>query len=132
VIRRSLLRFARTSAGGSLVRFALRRFPWLLPFERVPTRPGWIAFRHPAPSYPIHILIVPLPPMSGLNGLTPAEAGRLAAVFPAAFEIAGRLQLAQGWRLVVNGGRYQEVRLLHFHLLSGKNQISSALPGGAG
>ena len=121
MIRRSLLRFARTPAGGSLVRFALRRFPRLLPFERVPTRPGWIAFRHPAPSYPIHVLIVPLPPMRGLNRLTSAEAGRLAAVFSVAMEIVGRLQLAQGWRLVVNGGRYQEVQLLHFHLLPPQN-----------
>jgi len=118
MIRRSLLRFARGPAGGRLLRFALRHIAAILPVRKVCFSKHLIAFHHPVPVYPTHILIVPLPPLDGLDAVDPDDTALLAGVLRTAHEIAGRLDLPPGRRLVVNGGRFQEVGVLHFHLIS--------------
>lgn len=118
MIRRALLRLARTRLGGWLARAALHRFPGLLPLRRIPAPPGWVVFHHPAPSYPVHALLIPVPPLPGLDRISDREAGKLAGVFSMADDIARRLRMAPGRQLVLNGGSFQDVRVLHFHLVS--------------
>lgn len=81
------------------------------------------AFFHPAPSYPTHILIIPKQPIAGLE-----EAGKLPSAFWADLvrtvqALVVEFNLKQiGYRLIVNGGKYQEFPYLHFHLVSGKEE----------
>lgn len=79
-----------------------------------------MAFHHPQPVYPTHILIVPKKAIANLSALQPADDRFLAEVFSTVQKLVAELGLGEaGYRLVVNGGEYQEVPLLHFHLIAG-------------
>ena len=54
-----LFRIARLKIMGTLVGFVIAYFPFLLPVKKVAQTKKAIAFKHPAPSYPDHILIIP-------------------------------------------------------------------------
>ncbi len=82
-----------------------------------------VAFNHPHPSYPIHVLIVPKQPLKSLMDISEEKAGLMADVLQAAQSLIRQLHLDEyGYRLIVNGGNYQEVEMLHFHLISGKQK----------
>ena len=79
-----------------------------------------ICFHHPRPGYPIHILLVPREDVRDLTQLDPGESVFLKDVFATVRELVETMNLQeQGYRLVVNGGEYQEFPQLHFHLISG-------------
>ena len=91
-----------------------------LPVKRLRETETLIAFRHPKPSYPVHILLVPKKAIGSLADLTPADNAFLADVFRTVPELAAELKLtASGYRLIVNAGAYQDVPQLHFHLIAG-------------
>lgn len=94
----------------------------LLPIERVYETRTVLAFRHPRPTHKVHILIVPKRPVSSLLALRRAELHIVGEVVYAAQRIVRKLGLQnEGYRLIVNGGRYQDVPHLHFHLISGES-----------
>jgi len=67
-------------------------------------------------------LLVPKEEIRDLMHLDPEENQLLRDVFATVSELVERLNLQeQGYRLVVNGGNYQEFPQLHFHLLSGES-----------
>lgn len=115
-----LLRLARTRIGGWVLRAWLRYAPQAVPLPALYRSRSLLAFRHPSPSYPFHLLLVPLPPDAGLQDLTQAHAGRLAEVLNTARHLVDEMEPLAGWQLVVNGGEYQDVALLHFHLIAGE------------
>ncbi len=120
-MKTALLRFARTAAGGLLIRLIVSNAPALLPVRRLQAGPDVMAFYHPVPSYPVHILIIPLPVVQRLQGTWPDSGRLLVSVLRAAGVIVEQLDLESGWQLVVNGGAYQDVAVLHFHLINGNN-----------
>ncbi len=88
--------------------------------QRLRETSNLIAFYHPRPSYPLHILLVPKKALASLTDLAPQDAEFLAELFQTVQSIVAEFQLEQtGYRLVVNGGKYQDVAQLHFHLISG-------------
>lgn len=112
-----LLALARSHQGGRALRFWLRRFPWALPFRTLYRDRSVVAFRHPSPSYATHILILPLPPIAGPGVIEEEHGSLLLGSLRCAKTLASRLSLKAGWRLVANGGSYQHVGVLHFHLI---------------
>lgn len=111
--------FARTGVGGFVARWGFAHAVRWLPVEKLDESDLVIAFRHPEPSYPIHVLIVPKRAIVGLAALRPGDAPLILEVIDAAQRCAAKLHLRQrGYRLEVNGGAYQDVRQLHFHLIS--------------
>ena len=113
--REVLLRCARSQVAGGAVRAVFAHMPWLVPLRRVATSPTALALRHPRPSAPGHALVVPKRGILGLDDLE-ARFGRwVEGMVALALEVAA----ARGpeWGLVVNGGRWQDVRLLHGHVL---------------
>jgi len=77
-------------------------------------------FYHPRPDYPIHILLVPKEEILDLSELDPEDSDFLQDVFATVRILVKELDLGeQGYRLVVNGGKYQEFPQLHFHLIPG-------------
>jgi histidine triad (HIT) family protein len=94
-----------------------------LPVERLTETSTLLAFHHPRPSYPFHILLVPKKPIATLSELDLAtDADFLADVYTIAQNLVEQFQLAEdGYRLIVNGGKYQDFPYLHFHLISGVN-----------
>src|SRR5262252_5606752 len=91
-----------------------------IPVHRLRETATLLAFHHPRPSYPVHILLVPKKALPGLAALTPADADFLLELFATVQSLVAELHLeAAGYRLVANGGEYQDFPQLHFHLISG-------------
>lgn len=76
-----------------------------------------MAFHHPKPSYPFHILLVPKRSVASLNELDPKDSAFLADLYATVQSLVDEFQLS-AYRLVVNGGEYQDFPQLHFHLIS--------------
>lgn len=81
-----------------------------------------IAIRDIAPKAPTHILVIPKKPIVSLADLTPEDEAIVGRCVLVASQVAEKLGLDNGYRLVVNCGREggQEVPHLHFHLLGGR------------
>ena len=100
---------------------ALRFTPSLFPGKKHHLDKTLIAFDHPGPQSPVHFLIIPRAGLRGLNTLSPADGLTLAAVLRLAGQLAEKCGCTStGWQLVANGGAFQEVPVLHFHLVSGE------------
>ena len=92
---------------------------FLLPVKRLRETETLLAFPHPQPAYPLHILLVPKRAIPNLTALTSADAGFTADLFSTVASLVVEFNLEQhGYRLIANGGPYQDVPQLHFHLIS--------------
>ena len=82
-----------------------------------------LAFHDVAPQAPTHILVIPKKPIPSLAGVTDADTPLLGHLMRIATEIAKKLNLVDGYRLVVNCGADggQTVDHLHIHLLGGRS-----------
>ena len=90
-----------------------------LPLNRLRETPTLVAFHHPRPSYPVHILLVPKRPIADLMAMTAADQDFLADLVQAVQSLVQELGLAEtGYRLITNGGSYQDIPHLHLHLVS--------------
>jgi len=90
-----------------------------IPVNRLRETERLLAFYHPQPSYPLHILIVPKKAIPSVMHVTGADAGFMVDLMQTVQSLVSELQLeARGYRLIVNGGEYQDVPQLHFHLIS--------------
>ncbi len=90
-----------------------------IPVNRLRETPSWMAFHHPQPAYLLHILIVPKRAYASLVAV-PADDPTFWKEF---IEIVQSLVLelglqGSGYRLITNGGVYQEIPHLHFHLVA--------------
>jgi histidine triad (HIT) family protein len=101
--------------------------PWLLsnmsdllPVKRLLETDTLVAIHHPRPAYAIHILILPKAAIPSLDQFVPAEHGQfLMELFDAVNRMVRDYHLDKGgYRLIVNGGDFQEIPQLHFHLIS--------------
>jgi histidine triad (HIT) family protein len=81
-----------------------------------------LAFHDVAPQAPVHVLVIPKRPIASLAEVTAADESLLGHLVAIAAELARKLGLADGYRLVVNCGRDggQSVDHLHVHLLGGR------------
>jgi histidine triad (HIT) family protein len=115
---RLLRRFPRLAQ--TLLPWTLTHMIFALPLHKLRETPTLLAFHHPQPAYPVHILIVPRQPIPSLDSLTAQDASLLAEVFQTVQSLVAELDLAPGgYHLIVNGGAYQELPQLHFHLVAG-------------
>jgi histidine triad (HIT) family protein len=91
-----------------------------IPVQRLWETETLMAFHHPRPVYPVHILLVPKRPLSGLADLTAADADFMTDLFAAVQSLVAAFQLEEpGYRLIANGCHYQDIPHLHLHLVSG-------------
>lgn len=81
-----------------------------------------IGFHDVAPQAPVHVLVIPKQPIASLADATSADEGLLGHLVVVATQLATKLGLGGGYRLVVNCGRDggQSVDHLHVHLLGGR------------
>jgi len=91
-----------------------------LPFERVLETEHLLAFHHPRPAYPLHLLLLPKKEISELGEISATDQPFLLDLYASVQQLVERFGLeASGYRLIVNGGAYQDFPRLHFHLVSG-------------
>jgi histidine triad (HIT) family protein len=81
-----------------------------------------LAFHDVAPQAPTHVLVIPKKPIPSLADLEPADEALVGHLVLVATQLAAKLGLGDGYRLVVNCGRDggQSVDHLHVHLLGGR------------
>lgn len=81
-----------------------------------------LAFRDVAPQAPIHVLVIPKKPVESIDQLADEDASLLGHLWIVIRNLAKQLELADGYRVVVNCGANggQTVDHLHFHLLGGR------------
>jgi len=105
----------------------LRNMSFLVPKKRLYESDDLIVFYHPRPAYATHILLMPKADIRSLHELSPTENQPfLVELFQVVRDLVNELQLeTEGYRLISNGGDYQEIPHLHFHLVSDK-QTGSA------
>lgn len=117
-------RLARTHWGGWLLRWGFLHARFMIPMERMRETAALVAFVHPRPAYPVHILLVPKKAYRSLADLPPDDTAFLQDLITTVQDLVGTLGLqGVGYRLVVNGGGYQEVPVLHFHLISAAESV---------
>ena len=81
-----------------------------------------LAFRDIEPQAPVHLLLIPKRPVTGLQEVAADDASLLGHLLVTASKIAAQEGLDNGYRCVVNAGPEggQAVYHLHVHLLGGR------------
>jgi len=87
-----------------------------IPAARLRETENLLAFHHPKPSYPFHVVLVPKQAVPGLSELDPASEF-LPDMIRVVQSLVTEYQLPV-YRLIVNGGEFQDFPHLHFHLIS--------------
>jgi histidine triad (HIT) family protein len=114
-----IVKIAASQLGGRILAWIFSHMSFILPVKRLRETGNLLAFRHPSPSYPVHILIVPKKKIFDLFELEEEDNNFLVEVFRATQSLVEELGLSEsGYRLILNGGKYQEFPHLHFHLIS--------------
>ena len=114
-----ITRLTRLPLVQKLIGWIFTHMSFALPVKRLRETNSLIAFYHPNPTYKIHILLVPKKAISNLTALTPSDQGFLVELFQCVQSLVAELRLEEaGYRLIVNGGKYQQIPQLHFHLVS--------------
>jgi histidine triad (HIT) family protein len=114
-----LFRLARSRFGRSFIGWMFAHMSFVIPVELLRETKTLIAFYHPKPSYPFHVLIVPKRAIANLMELTSSDTDFMADLFSTVQSLVAEFELeARGYRLISNGGEYQDVPILHFHLIT--------------
>ena len=118
-IRRFLFALARSSIAGWIVGWIFAHMSFVIPVNRLRETDTLIAFHHPKPSHPVHILLVPKRKLPNLMAISTVEADFFIDLYRITQELVVEFELEKpGYSLIVNGGAYQDVPQLHFHLVS--------------
>lgn len=67
-----------------------------------------MAFHHPKPSYPFHVLLVPKRAVKTLMEFDSTDSAFLADLYSTVQSLVDEFHLAS-YRLIVNGGEYQDI-----------------------
>ena len=88
-----------------------------IPVQRVRETKTLLAFYHPKPSYTFHVLLVPKKAVASLEELDANDSAFLIDLYSTVQSLVDEFHLS-AYRLIVNGGQYQDFPQLHFHLIS--------------
>jgi histidine triad (HIT) family protein len=114
-----LFALARTRPAGFFIREVIKHMSFVIPLKRLRETDTLLAFHHPSPSYKVHILLMPKQAYRSLMEIPPEDSGFQHDLFCVVQSLVRELGLEEsGFRLIANGGAYQEVPILHFHLIS--------------
>jgi len=109
---RKLLRFL-----SPLIGLIFTHMSFAIPVKRLRETETLMAFHHPKPSYPFHILLLPKKAVASLQELDSKDTAFLSDLYATVQSLVDEFRLP-AYRLIVNGGEYQDFPQLHFHLIS--------------
>jgi diadenosine tetraphosphate (Ap4A) HIT family hydrolase len=119
-MKRLLFRSARSPISRYFIGWVFTYMSWSIPVNRLHETPTLLAFYHPVPLHPVHILIVPKRMYANITAINSDDAPFFGDLFQTVAKLVADLSLeAPGYRLICNGGAYQDVPQVHFHLISG-------------
>lgn len=118
MVKQLLFRLAKAPWMGRAVGLAFRHCAWAIPVKKVFCSRDILAFEHPRPAYPNHVIISPRKPVQTLLDMA-EHAGDFIKVWDAVQAIwEQHPAYHDGFMLVANGGKRQEVQQVHFHLFT--------------
>jgi histidine triad (HIT) family protein len=81
-----------------------------------------LAFHDVAPQAPIHVLVVPRKEITSVDAIADEDAELIGHIWKVIRDVARKLDIRDGYRVVVNCGAEagQSVDHLHFHVLGGR------------
>jgi histidine triad (HIT) family protein len=81
-----------------------------------------LAFEDIHPGAPIHLLVIPKKELASVDAVSEADEALVGHLFVVMRNLAKKLGVENGYRVVTNCGpdAGQEVQHLHFHLLAGR------------
>ena len=100
-----------------LIGWIFEHMSFVIPVKRLRETDTLMAFHHPKPSYVFHVLLVPKKTVKSLQEFDPKDSAFLTELYSTVQSLVDEFQLP-AWRLIVNGGEYQDFPQLHFHLVS--------------
>ena len=100
-----------------LIGWIFAHMSFVIPIERLRETGTLMAFYHPKPAYKFHVLLVPKKAVATLQELDPKDASFFTDLYSTVQSLVEENQLS-AYRLIVNGGEYQDFPQLHFHLIS--------------
>jgi histidine triad (HIT) family protein len=102
-----------------LIGWIFAHMSFVIPVRRLRETSSLLAFHHPTPGYKFHVLIVPKRQADSLASLDVSDTVFLTDLYATVQSLVNEFQL-KAYRLIVNGGEYQDFPQLHFHLISEK------------
>ena len=90
---------------------------FVIPVKRLRETETLMAFHHPKPSYAFHVLLLPKKVIPSLKEFDPTDTTFLTDLYSTVQSLVDEFQLPS-YRLILNGGEYQDFPQLHFHLIS--------------
>lgn len=109
-----------------LISWIFTHMPFAIPAKRLRETETLLAFLHPKPAYPFHMVLVPKQVIPNLMELNPKDSTFLSDLLTTVQSLVAEFQLP-AYRLIVNGGEYQDFPHLHFHLISERATDQSPL-----
>ena len=100
-----------------LIRWIFVHMSFAIPVKRLRETETLMAFHHPKPSYTFHVLLVPKKAVASLKEFDPTDTTFLTDLYSTVQSLVSEFHLP-AYRLIVNGGEYQDFPQLHFHLVS--------------
>ena len=90
---------------------------FVIPVNRLRETKTLLAFYHPKSSYSFHVLIIPKKSVKNLKDLDIKDTEFLSDVYATVQSLVDEFKLP-AYRLIVNGGEFQDFPQLHFHLIA--------------
>ena len=100
-----------------LIGWIFAHMSFAIPVKRLRETETLLAFYHPKPAYQFHVLLVPKKSVTSLKEFDSRDSVFLTDLYSTVQSLVDEFQLA-AYRLIVNGGEYQDFPQLHFHLVS--------------
>lgn len=122
-----MIRLAHTTIGRWVISWIITNMSFTIPVHRLRDTKRLMAFHHQQPSYPFHVVIIPKKAIACLEEFDPSDTAFLVDLFTSVQSIVAEHALGEnGYRLIVNGGKFQDFPHLHFHLVSEGKEYSSS------
>ena len=107
-----------------LIGWVFTHMSFAIPVARLRETETLMAFYHPKPAYPFHVLLVPKKALLSMKELDSNDSAFLLDLYSTVQSLVDEFHLP-AYRLIVNGGDYQDFPQLHFHLISNVETGSS-------
>lgn len=120
----SLYRWLKRPSIYRIFIWMLNHVPFAIPVKHLRETDSLLAFYHPKPEYPFHVIFLPKKAFRTFADLDPADPF-LPDLVTSVHDLVAEYHLT-AYRLIINGGEYQEFPHLHFHLAS--NVIPLPIP----
>lgn len=126
LLKRVLFGIARSPVSGCFIGFAFENLSNIIPLNRLVSTDRVVAFAHPSHFWDEHFLVVPKRSIRRFLDIKfeqSEQADAILEIFPTAQLLVREnniLEHGGNFALLVNGGDYQDVPQIHFHLAAGK------------